>query len=209
MISSSRYPCLSVEAPGFPLEDDPVWDAAVKMPLVDVLTGEKPFLQSEFCILRDDPGERFLIRFSGEDDGAFSLFRLRDEPLARQDVFGLLVADTDSPDLYKDFQSSPWDVLYDGLVKGRSGRETAVDLSFDAKGWKTRTVFDRRRLRIVSVWSLPYSAFSQRPAPGTGWRFNAFRIDHSVRGISRQAWVKTGKQSFHDPEHFGLLDFAA
>lgn len=209
MEGSGRYPCKHAVFQGFPSANDPLWETAVKVQLVETQTGETPFLETEFCMLRDDASERFLIRFSGEDDGTHSLFRLRDEPLFRQDVFGLLVGDTDREDQYRDFEVSPNDVLLDGIVETHSGAKPSLNLSLDVAQWKTKTRYDRQKLRTWSVWSLPYGAFSGKPVPGKSWRFNAFRIDVSERGLSRQAWLKTGSASFHEPRFFGFLDFVS
>ena len=56
---------------------------------------------------------------------------------------------------------------------------------------------------------LPYAAFDRPPAPGTSWRFNVYRIDHSRRGIELMAWQATGEPNFHVPARFAFLDFMA
>lgn len=207
MDGSRRYSCRGAKAEGFPAAVDPVWEKAEAVMLMDLQTGETPFLETELRILRDDAARRLLIRFSGEDDASFSPFRLRDEPLSRYDAFGLLIGEEGTPGEYLEFACSPNDVLFDGRVRMRTDGKPLYDLSLDVEGWETRTRFSREKLRTWSVWSLPFGAFSRPPKEGTLWRFNAFRVDLSVRGLSRQALCGSESRSYHDPGCFAHLEF--
>ena len=76
-------------------------------------------------------------------------------------------------------------------------------MSWDAKGWTTRTGFDKGSGRLISIWTLPYEALENKPKSGSSWRFGVFR----VAGEELQAWHMTGAANFHVPERFGYLDF--
>ncbi len=204
-----RYPChnLSLQTP--PGHDDALWEKVPAQSLCDVVTGEVPFLATSFQIFRDDKLELLFVRFQGEDDAIHSSFRLLDEPLYREDVFELFLAEEGGLQRYKELEVSPWDVHFDGQISYLSDGSRHLDCGWDVQTWHSDTRHDKRKNRLTSLWTLPYAAFAARPAPGNSWRFNAFRIDHSVRGISLQAWQETGEANFHVPDRFGYLDFEA
>lgn len=206
MKQAERYSCVNISVDDMPRGDDAVWDAAPPVHLSDTQTGETPFLLTELRIMRCDTQEKLLVRFSGEDDEVLSIFRLHDAPLYRQDVFELFIADTDDLYAYKELESSPYDIHFDGTIIYREPGKVLLNLDWDIKGWQSKTVLGSNR--TTAVWSLPYSAFATRPKAGSSWRFNAFRVDHhSTRGISLQAWQPTLQPTFHVPDRFGYLDF--
>ena len=138
-----------------------------------------------------------------------SSFKLLDEPLYREDVFELFLAEEDDLQRYKELEVSPWDVHFDGQISYLADGSRRLNCSWDILGWKTDTKYEKHKNRLTSLWTLPYTAFAFQPSPGKPWRFNAFRIDRSVRGVSLQAWQETGQANFHVPERFGYLDFEA
>jgi hypothetical protein len=204
-----RYPChnLSVQTPLG--HEDALWENVPAQSLCDVVTGEQPFLATSFQIFRDDRLGLLFVRFQGEDDAIHSSFKLLDEPLYRQDVFELFLAEEGDLLRYKELEVSPWDVHFDGQISCLEDGSRRLDCSWDVQAWHTDTNYEKQKNRLTSLWALPYTAFAERPAPGKSWRFNAFRIDHSVRGISLQAWQETGEADFHKPDRFGYLDFEA
>ncbi|HHU01745.1 MAG: carbohydrate-binding family 9-like protein [Christensenellales bacterium] len=206
-MKDNRLKCENFPFSGFPTADNEKWSKVQQVSLVDVETGERPFLSTNFTTFRSDEQERIFFKFSGEDDVIRSYFRLKDEPIYRADVFELYISDTNDLNNYIELEVSPHNVQFDARITYDKHGKRRLDMSYDIEGWKTRTVFNSKKSHITSVWSIPYSAFISPPKAGSYWRFNIFRIDHSDRGVSYQAWQKTGEINFHVPSAFGYLDF--
>lgn len=203
MNDTARYTCKHVslsEALGI---QDKQWKKASRAPLVDVVEGTEPTFPTFFQWLRDDQRGCFYLRFEGKSEGKNSNFKLHDEPLWKQDVFELFLCDEDRLDAYRELQSSPWDVHFDGRISYDEKGKRHLDMSWDAKGWTSETLYLKENGTLVSQWVLPYEAFANRPQPGTSWRFGIFR----VVGQDLQAWQMTGAANFHVPQCFGFLDF--
>ena len=207
MAKKNQMQCRQLECDGFPLADHPLWKEADSCSLVDVVTGEKSFLGTQFSVFRCDKEQRIYFLFQGEDDRIQSSFRWRDEPLYREDVFEVFIADNNDVLHYIELEASPHNVLFDGLISYDEDGNRHLDMSFDITEWRVETRYVEKKNHISSVWSLPYTAFSIPPEAGKSWRINAFRIDHSERGESLQAWQKTGEANFHVPDAFGYLEF--
>lgn len=202
-----RYPCLNLDCSTMPAMDSDIWKDVPLVSLVDVVSGQLPELETSFQLFRDDKAGFFYLRFFGQDDELHSSFTMHDAPIYRQDVVELFVADASTLSTYREMQVSPYDIHFDGIIEYDGEGKRSLNMSWDIEGWKSRSRFDADARQMSSVWALPYSAFTQPPRAGESWRFNAFRIDHSGRGISHQAWQKTGAVNFHVPDCFGYLDF--
>ncbi len=207
MLKNNRIQCRNIPCKFFPDANSPLWKQAERVPFQDVVTGAKPFLATEFSTFRCDESQTLYFLFTGEDDAIQSGFRLRDEPLYREDVFEIFIADTNDLSRYIELEVSPYDVLFDGLITYTADGARNLNMAYDIKNWRTQTIYTEQECRITSVWAIPYAAFSSPPQTGNSWRINAFRIDHSSRGISLQAWQKTGEPNFHVPDAFGFIDF--
>ena len=205
--NKNRIKCRSIDIEGFPERENNAWLNAEKTSLVDVVSGEEPFLLTRFSIFRSDKQQKLYIMFEGQDDEIHSIYRWLDEPLYMEDVFELFISDENKLDRYIELEVSPYDVHFDGMISYDAKNNRRLDMSYDIVDWQTKTHFDQAKNKIVSIWSLPYSAFTNPPGPGVSWRINVFRIDHSVRGRSLQAWQQTCEPNFHVPEKFGFLDF--
>jgi hypothetical protein len=207
--SDARYVCLNHLLPGLPEAGDPCWEKAAPAELLEVESGKHPFLHTEFRLLRDDSAQAFYLKITAEDDEVRSTYRMHDETLYRQDVFELFLADGGTLRQYREIEVSPFDVTFTGTINFKSEAQRVLNMDWDIPGFVTRTRFFRQDNLTVSVWKLPYAAFEQMPVPGSAWRFNVFRVDHSRRGEELQAWQTTGARNFHVPERFGWLDFIA
>lgn len=206
MPDSQRYSCLNLKSPEMPAPDHMIWRDVPEVPLVDVVTGQRPSLATSFQMFRDLDRACFFVRFSGEDDGIRSHFTMHDEPLYLEDVVELFIADENRLDRYKELEVSPWDRRFSGKIRYLDGA-CHLDMSWQAEGWRTRSRFDREKHRMESVWMLPFGVFADPPPLTGSWRFNAFRIDHSEKGRALLAWQHTGEANFHVPDRFGYLDF--
>lgn len=207
MHTGNHILCRNMACPGFPGAGHAVWGQVETHGFSDVVTGAEPELNTQVAVFRDDGGQALFIRFTGKDEGVQSGFRLHDEPLYREDVFEAFIADENDLNTYKELEASPYDVRFDGMIRFEAEGKRTLSMAYDIEGWQTETVFLPAEQAISSVWKIPYSAFSRPPRAGTHWRVNFFRIDHSARGISLQAWQATGEPNFHVPRCFGYLDF--
>lgn len=206
-MAADRYPCINLNLPGLPGAADPAWDSAPPMELSEVESGRRPFLGTEFRLLRDDAARAFYLRIIAEDDLLVSTYRLDDETLYTQDVFELFIADSGTLAHYKEIEVSPYDVRFTGTINWLEDGRRLLDMGWDIPGFQTITRFQAQQHQTVSLWKLPYDGFARAPVPLESWRFNVFRVDHSARGEELQAWQATGARNFHVPERFGWLDF--
>ena len=209
MSASNRYTCNNVSLPDFPEADNPCWDKEPRGLLSDTVTGNTPFLLTEFRLLRSDTAGALFLRFKAEDDTVRSTFRLHEDCLYRQDVLEVFINEGDDMRRYREIEVSPYDMHFTAAVANLSPDDLKLDMDWDIPGFKTKTRFSKRENQTVSIWRIPYAAFTCSPKAGASWRFNAFRIDHSIRGVDLQAWQATGIANFHIPERFGYLDFEA
>ena len=205
--NNNRISCVNLSVEGFPDSEDAVWDRAAKATLVDVKTGDRAFLHTEFSVFSCDKQQKLYFRFCAEDDEWHSCFRLHDEPLYRQDVFEIFICDDNNLKHYLELEASPHDIRFDGVITYDEQNARHLNTSVDVKGWATYTVRDRSGSTTTSVWALPYGVFENPPKAGEFWRINVFSIDHRRRGEALLAWQKTGENNFHVPERFGFLDF--
>ncbi len=203
VVQDNRYPCKNV-GPGRQVRrDDALWAQAPEAFLVDVVSGKEPALLSFFQCLRDDERGLLYLCFEGESKGRHSTFKLHDEPLWKQDVFELFICDEGRLDRYRELQSSPWDLRFDGYICYDEEGRRHLDVSWDAKGWTSETGYFKQPGKLISLWTIPYEVFDRRPQSGESWRMGVFR----VAGKELQAWQMTGAANFHVPERFGYLDF--
>lgn len=205
MAASKEYLCKHAKVGEMPGWQDSCWDKAPARPLLDTVTGGTPFLGTEVRLLRDDRQEALFVRFLGEDDEVVSTFRLHDECLYKQDVFELFIAE-EKAERYLELEVSPYDLHFTGDVVN-DGAGIQLDMGREIPGFRTRTALLRDAYKTASVWQIPYSAFKKAPKAGESFLFNAFRIDHSVRGRSLQAMNATGQANFHVTSAFVPLVF--
>lgn len=205
--SQTRYACCNHHLPAFPQTDDPVWEKAPPVELLEVESGKRPFLRTEFQLLRDDQEKAFYLKITAEDDEVRSNYRLHDETLYTQDVFELFIAEEGDLSTYREIEVSPFDVTFTGTIHFDEDGTRHLNMDWELPGFITKTYYNEAAHQTVSIWKMPYAAFSAEPKPGTPWRFNVFRVDHSRRGEELQAWQHTGARNFHVPERFAWLDF--
>lgn len=203
----AHYHCQNFNLSEYPSEGTAVWQAVQREFLVDAVSGEMPKQITLFQIIRDDSQQKLFVRFERKAEEIFSNFKLRDEPLWKQDVFELFVCDENVLSTYKEFQSSPWDVLFDGMITFDQQGRHSLNVSWNAEGWESKSTFYHRDKKLCSVWSLPYEVFTDSPRPNTSWRMGVFAASLMPQGQDLMAWQKTGVPNFHIPELFGFLDF--
>lgn len=207
-MSEHRMQCRNVAADERVGCLDALWRHVPGGAFVDVVTGEQPFLSTEMRVCRSDELRRLFFLFDCEDDEVCSTFRMHDEPIYREDVCELFIADRNDLSTYIELEASPYAVRFDGVISYSDEGARRLNMSYDINGWKIERAIDEKTGHRLYLWSIPYDAFRCPPKAGKSWRFNAFRIDHhSKRGMALQAWQKTGEPNFHVPSAFGYLDF--
>ena len=207
MLDSAHYLCRNSTLKEVPSAGDSAWDIAEIICLVDVVTGVKPQQNTCFQILRDDIQAKLFVRFERDTAQICSNFRLHDEPLWKQDVFELFICDEDSTETYKELQSSPWDVRFDGIISYDKQGKRHLNVSWDAPGWESISIFDKIKKKLTSVWSIPYDALSSTPISGSSWRLGVYSVNQHEDSQDLLSWQKVGMPNFHVPERFGYLDF--
>lgn len=117
-------------------------------------------------------------------------------------VEAFIDSDPDSPLTYTEYEWAPNGEFLDLRLDRRkpdfpwsSQAEWALTIDEPAKVWRVET-----RIPLSSLGSQP-------PQPGTRWRINLYRHDKSHR--AGLAFSPTLQGSFHVPERFGWLEFAA
>jgi hypothetical protein len=110
-------------------------------------------------------------------------------------------ADPDNLRHYTEYQVAPTNERLDLLLRlpdrdfnWNSGFQSAVHIDESARTWKCEL-----RIPLKSLSPVP-------PAAGTRWRFNLFRCDRAHQ--ASLAWNPTLTASFHEPDKFGILEFA-
>ncbi|NLX83937.1 MAG: hypothetical protein GXZ04_09045 [Clostridiales bacterium] len=205
--SQTRYACCNHELTAFPEANDPVWAKAPPAELKEVESGKRPFLRTEFQLIRDDKEKAFYLKITAEDDELHSTYRLDDETLYTQDVFELFIAEGGEITTYREIEVSPFDLTFTGTIRITEGGKRHLNMDWEMPGFVTKTRHNELAHQTISIWKMPYAAFNMAPVPGKPWRFNVFRVDHSRRGEELQAWQHTGARNFHVPECFAWLDF--
>lgn len=207
MEESAHYLCPNAALKETPAAHDPAWDIAQKASLADAVTGDAPVRLTTFQILRDDRQAKIFVRFQKEADQVYSNFKIHDEPLWKQEVFELFVCDDNHLETYKELQSSPWDVLFDGIISYDKQGKRHLNVSWHAAGWESVSHFDKNNGRLTTVWSIPYDAFDTKPKAGISWRLGVFAVNQNGESQDLLSWQKLGRPNFHLPERFGYLDF--
>ena len=189
--------CRSVEY------DDGIWEKLPPEPLVDVVTGGKTRMSTMIQTCWD--AEALYFRFTCEEDHTVSKYTKRDEPLYEQDVVEIFLDEAGDGYRYMELEISPHNVIFDAIVKN-DGSQIEVLTEWDAAGLET-VVNMQEGKRLYDI-KLPLIHFAEKPAAGTQWRVNFYRIDESPDGKREfQAWSPTGVLNYHIPSRFGTLTF--
>jgi len=200
--------------------NDPLWQLADTIQLVDVETGNSPDQQTEVRLLYS--GTRLYIAFRCEDDYIWGTYEQRDSPVYQEECVEFFVNPSGSDHQYYEINVSPKNTVFDACILSNrvSHREAAE--------FKGLTDFNPDITTKVHIegepgipgkgkfWSVEYAipfselfgAVNTIPVPGDQWRVNLYRIDSPERSAKRYyAWCPTGKVDFHRPWKFGILRF--
>jgi hypothetical protein len=193
--------------------DDPAWQGATQLTLVDSMDGKPTQLRTTARLTWDD--EALYVAFDCEDPDVWGTFKNRDEPLYTQEVVEIFIdADADGK-TYDEIEVSPHNVVFDAYFPARrqgmdtswdSGLQSAVkvsgtidDASDRDKGWTVEM-----RIPFARLHSVPHLP----PRPGDRWRFNLYRLDLPDRKNAQgQAYSPLFVGDFHAVDRFAWLVF--
>jgi len=195
------------------LLDDPAWQGATPLTLVDSMDGKPTQLRTTARLTWDD--EALYVAFDCEDPDVWGTFKNRDDPLYTQEVVEIFIdADADGK-TYDEIEVSPHNVVFDAYFPARrqgmdtswdSGLQSAVkvngtidDASDRDKGWTVEM-----RIPFSRLHSVPHVP----PRPGGRWRFNLYRLDLPDRKTAQgQAYSPLFVGDFHAVDRFAWLVF--
>ena len=167
MSASNRYTCNNVSLPDFPEADNPCWDKVPRGLLSDTVTGNTPFLLTEFRLLRSDTAGAFILRFKAEDDAVRSTFRLHEDCLYRQDVLEVFINEGDDMRRYREIEVSPYDMHFTAAVANLSPDDLKLDMDWDIPGFETKpgSASGKTRQSLSGVFHIPPLRAAPRWAP--------------------------------------------
>ena len=193
--------------------DDPVWQSATPLTLVDSLDGRPAPLRTTVRMAWDD--EALYVAFDCEDPDVWGTFTKRDEPLYTQEAVEIFLdADADGR-TYDEIEVSPHNVVFDAYFPARrqgmdlswdSGLQSAVkvDGTIDNPSDRDRGWTVEMRIPFAKLHSVPHVP----PRPGDRWRFNLSRLDMPDRKTAQgQAFSPLFVGDFHAVDRFAWLVF--
>lgn len=167
--------------------------------------------------------EYLYVGFECEDSDVWATMRQRDQHLWEEEVVEVFVDHDGDGRNYKEFEVNPLNTVVDLNIVRPGHPNFAQMIGWNSAGWKTAvsvdgTVDNRgdRDRGWVCEMAIPLADLApayDQPRPGTTWRVNFYRIDRPDpkdpnKDIQFSAWSPT-RRSYHEPERFGLLTFAA
>ena len=201
--------------------DDPFWDRAPVVRLVEAASGAAPRQPTEVRILRGPA--RLYIGFRCADTHVWGTKTARDADIFNEECVEVFISPAGTAHQYYEINVSPKNVVFDACVLNRRIRPGMRAPyqgipAFDVKGLETAIHIDGELDRPggATAWSAEYAipfdsiigAPNVPPQAGYRWRLNLYRID-APEGAKREfsAWSPTRVIDFHLPEAFGTLEF--
>lgn len=187
-----------------PVAADPVaWCEQPSVALVDAVTGQPPAQAT--CVQAVWNEEALRVLFTVEDSEIQATMRVRDMPLYEEEVVEIFLDPVGDAASYFEIELNPLGTVLD-LVLRRTQSGYRKDFRWRCEGLETAVS------TIPGGWCgellIPFAALgSLRPAPGSIWRVNFYRIDRTGTERALSAWSPTGHPNFHIPDRFGFFDF--
>lgn len=196
--------------------DEDAWKAAPAVTLGSSMDGSPTTRKTVLKMLYDDAN--LYVAFEAEDPDVWGSLRKKDDPIYTEDACEVFIdADGDGA-TYNELQVSPHNVNFDAsfvsrrsdlaaAMKWESEMKTAVqvrgtldDDSDTDQGWSAEM-----QIPIAKLTNVP----RRPPAKGDTWRFNAYRLEHLVRGkrVEGQSFSPLHVGDFHHLPRFGKLVF--
>lgn len=178
-----------------------------RVPLRRAVDGGPPRLATTFAIFAD--AECLNVLFRADDDEVVATYLGHDQPLYEEDVVEVFLAPAGLT-AYYEIEVNPLGTTFDARIDSPDGvrRTMRADPHWECRGLFAAVKKVPRR--IETIVRIPFlSIASARPAAGTEWRANLFRVDRSKEGDEFSAWQPTLKNppDFHVTAAFGRLLF--
>ncbi len=217
------YECMHVDRPiqMSGKMDDPLWEQAEAVSLVDAITGKPGRFGTTVRALYDS--SYLYVAFVCEDDYVWGTCTHRDDPVFNEECVEVFLNPAKSDYQYYEINLSPKNIVYDTcILNGRSEEnpfESFVGLpQLDFNDLHTAVWVDgdvdkqggarEWRAEYAIPFNELYGAPHIPPQPGDEWTVNFYRIDSPVPDQrDHYAWGPTGRAAFHLPWRFGILRF--
>ncbi len=216
--SAPRYVALPTAAPAQALlaggKED--WAGAER------ITWGPDAIATSFRALWSETG--LFVRYDVTDPSPWHTLTKRDERLWDEEVVELFLDVGATARSYAEVEWNPVNAVVDLWV---DRAENSFDKGWDWSGLESRVRPREDEAGRTAGWTvvsfLPWAALTAKapagtalpPRPGDRWRFNVFRIERPggpaepEKDVQLLAWSPTGERSFHVPNAFGNLVFAA
>jgi hypothetical protein len=178
--------------------------SALTLSLVENVSGGAPHQATKVTVSRD---ERHLwILFECVDARPWATITRRDGPLYQEEVVEIFLDPFGDLECYFEIEVNPLNTVLDLMLR-RVGKGWRKELAWECEGLDTAVS------TTAGGWTaslaIPFLALvPEAPGVGSVWRANFLRIDRPA-GVPRElsAWSPTGRNTFHEPERFGYLEF--
>jgi hypothetical protein len=195
-----ELPALSADAAS------PFWREIDSSLLREAVSGAPPQQATSLRVAWNTHELRAL--FHSEDAHISATLTEHDAPLYTEEVVEVFLDPIGDLECYFEIEVNPLNAVLD-LVLRRNRSGYRKEFAWDCADLRTCVRCD------AASWSaelsIPFASLTDRPpTAGTEWRANFTRIDRPP-GVERElsAWSPTRRPTFHVPERFGLLQFAA
>lgn len=201
--------------------DDPLWEKADIVELVNTANGNKPTLITQVRLLYND--KTLYIGFHCEDDYVWGTKTDHDADIYKEECVEVFLNPASTTYQYYELNVSPKNVVFDACILSRRSQ---IDPGAKFTGLREYHPEDMRTLVHVEgeldkpgeakYWNVEYAIpFTQLigapnipPKADDKWRMNLYRIDFPKGGPQKfYAWNPTKKIDFHRPWLFGILKF--
>lgn len=196
----------------FELDDDEVWSPLRAIPPLWRVDGSGPAEQT--TVVRVCQADAALyVRFDCDDRDIWGTYTRRDEPIYDEEVVEVfLVAGSEEPVHYFEFEVSPNGVLFDAVIDNPTS--TRADLRWD-ESWNCPGIrWTAGRDDAASKWwgalAIPWAGVTADGRVPSVCRANFYRIERPRGGEAEySAWspTMTDPADFHKPAYFGILEF--
>lgn len=201
--------------------DDPLWEKAVKLPLVDAISGERGRFTTQVRALYN---EKYLyVGFECEDDYVWGTHSAHDAPIWENECVEVFLNPAGCAHQHYEINLSPKNVVFDAcIINARTPEKPYEKFSgfsaLNLNELQTRTYIKGtadlpgKAQNWTAEYAIPvaelFGAPNIPPKAGDTWRVNFYRIDSPKKGQrNHYAWSYTERAAFHLPWRFGYLIF--
>jgi hypothetical protein len=177
----------------------------VALELRENLTGRAPLQGTRVVVSRT--AERLRVLFECQDARPWATITQRDGPLYQEETVEMFLDPFGDLECYFEIEVNPLNAVLDLMLR-RVGKGWRKDFGWRCEGLETCAEMAPGGWR--ASMSIPFGALAPRPpAHGEVWRANFARIDrpeNAPRELS--AWSPTLRNTFHETQRFGYLEFS-